>query len=97
MIIFTRPHRGLGQIERKERHQEEEGRLHCSEEILSSGDEGRPLSGTVRYHHHQHRNDPHYHHSHLNFPHHYHRHCGGFRTQGVYGALHAREVGQELV
>ena len=25
----------------------EQHRLHCSEEVLSSGDEGRPLSGTV--------------------------------------------------
>ena len=78
-------------MERKERQKGEE-RLHCSEEILSSGDEGRPLSGTVRVHHHQHHNDNDNDNYHYNFPHH--SHYGGFRTQGVYGALHAREVGQ---
>merc|ERR1719220_2142214 len=40
--LQPRPHRGGGHVQRKEQQQ----RLHCSEEILSSGDEGRPLSGT---------------------------------------------------
>ena len=50
--LQPRPHRGgaagLGHgggglgLEGGDQH-----RLHCSEEVLSSGDEGRPLSGTV--------------------------------------------------
>ena len=50
--LQPRPHRGgaagLGRgggglgLEGGDQH-----RLHCSEEVLSSGDEGRPLSGTV--------------------------------------------------
>ena len=39
----------------------EQLRLHCSEEILSSGDEGRPLSGTVRDRHHCRRHHHHHH------------------------------------
>jgi len=42
--LKPRPHRGGGLIVQRKEQQEE--RLHCSEEILSSGDEGRPLSGT---------------------------------------------------